>query len=87
MWGVGRCGGGGFGGVAVWCGGVGGGGGGIGGRPGAAMFGALPRQIRRTPAGFDGQPGQTRPGRHELLRHMMSGGDKKNYPPRDQGDR
>lgn len=36
------------------------------------MFGAVPRQIRAMPAVFDGQPGQTRPARHKLLRHMMS---------------
>jgi len=37
------------------------------------MFGAVPRQIRAMLAVFDGQPGQTRPARHKLLRHMMSG--------------
>lgn len=46
------------------------------GRSGAAVFGVVPRQIRCMLAGFDGQPGQTSPARHKLLRHMMSGGQK-----------
>lgn len=57
------------------------------------MFGAVPRQIRAMLAVFDGQPGQTRPARHKLLRHMMSGHTHpytrthKNYPAPDQRDR
>lgn len=37
------------------------------------MFGAVPRQIKAMLAVFDGQPGQTKPARQKLLRHMMSG--------------
>lgn len=37
------------------------------------MFGAVPCQIRAMLAVFDGQPGQTRPARHKLVRHMMLG--------------